>query len=395
MVRWDIFCTVVDNFGDIGTCWRLAQQLANEYEADVRLWVDNLSSFACLCPSIEVGKAQQCFGAVEIRHWTIGFPIVDVADVVIEAFACQLPAVYIAAMASRKVAPVWINLEYLSAEGWVEECHQLPSPQLRSPIKKYFFFPGVTEKTGGVLRESDLLVKRAAFGRSAAADFWSRLENSAVALDTKSNVVFDQTNVAARIVEPPTDNELRISLFCYNNSALPDLLQYWSNGAVAVRVLTLPGAATDQVAIWIGKRLSPGDKVSRGSLTVQALPFLPQPDYDKLLWACDVNFVRGEDSFVRAQWAQRPFVWQIYPQTENSHYIKLDAFLSRYLGDFERADVVRRCWQAWNRIGDMGAAWRDFVENRPWIQQHCKDWASELDRAGNLADNLVRFVCGK
>ena len=168
--RWDIFCSVVDNYGDIGTCWRLAQQLADEHDADVRLWVDRLDSFAGLCPFVSAGAEMQRVGPIEIRQWTSDFPAVEVADVVVEAFACELPASYIAAMAERAVAPVWINLEYLSAEDWVEDCHLLTSLHSRLSLTKYFFFPGFTLKTGGVLRERDLLADRSAFDRAAAAE---------------------------------------------------------------------------------------------------------------------------------------------------------------------------------------------------------------------------------
>ena len=144
MWRWDVFCTVVDNYGDIGTCWRLVQQLADEYQADVRLWIDNLESFACLCPSILTDAAVQHVGSIEIRHWPSDFPIVEPADVVVEAFGCELPASYIAAMARQTLAPVWINLEYLSAEAWVEDCHLLNSPHPSLPLAKSFFFPGFT-----------------------------------------------------------------------------------------------------------------------------------------------------------------------------------------------------------------------------------------------------------
>ncbi|MBC8113079.1 MAG: elongation factor P maturation arginine rhamnosyltransferase EarP, partial [Candidatus Saccharimonas sp.] len=280
----------------------------------------------------------------------------------------------IAAMAGRAVVPVWINLEYLSAEAWVDDCHLLPSPHPRWPLTKYFFFPGFTSKTGGLLRERDVPAARAAFDPTAAAEFWRSLG-----------------------VAPPTDDELRISLFCYDNPALPELLQCWADGPAAVLVLAAPGAATEQIAHWFGETLSPGTPFRRGSLMVQALPFLLQPDYDRLLWACDVNFVRGEDSFVRAQWAERPFVWQIYPQAENAHLVKLDAFLTRYLGEFQdsESDVVRRCWHAWNGTGDMAAAWQSYVANRHSLQRHGKVWANQLDRPGDLANNLARFVLGK
>lgn len=371
MWRWDIFCTVVDNYGDIGTCWRLAQQLAEEHDADVRLWVDRLQSFAQLCPAVSTDADQQCVGRVEIRRWRSDFPDVEAADVVIEAFACELPESYIAAMARRTVAPAWINLEYLSAEAWIEGCHRLASPRTKWPLTKYFFFPGFTPGTGGLLRERDLLASRAAFDSAAEADFWR-----SVGVPARSN------------------NELRVSLFCYQNAALPDLLRCWADGRDAVTVLATPGPAADQVADWFGVTFRPGAPFRRSSLTAYSLPFLPQADFDRLLWACDVNFVRGEDSLVRALWAGRPFVWQIYPQADEAHLVKLEAFLSRYLQGFDKSDVVRGCWHAWNGGGNIASAWPDFVANRRAIERQGKVWASTLDQMGDLANNLICFVRG-
>jgi uncharacterized repeat protein (TIGR03837 family) len=369
MGRWYIFCRVVDNYGDIGVCWRLAQQLAHEHEADVRLWVDQLQSFAQLCPAVSAEAEQQKVGRIEIRRWRADFPPVAVADVVIEAFACELPESYIAAMARQDVAPAWINLEYLSAEAWVEGCHRLPSLRTQWPLTKYFFFPGFTSKTGGLLREHDLHAKRAAFDASAEAKFWHDL------------------GIPAR-----SEHELRVSMFCYQNTSLPDLFQCWADGPGPVTVLATPGPAAEQAAGWFGTPFLPGTPLRRASLTVYPLPFLPQASFDRLLWACDVNFVRGEDSFVRAQWAVRPFVWQIYPQAEEIHMVKLDAFLLQYLAGFGKPASVRRFWQAWNGKGDIALAWADFVANRRAIEQQGEVWATRLDQIGDLAHNLVCFV---
>jgi uncharacterized repeat protein (TIGR03837 family) len=371
MWRWDIFCTVVDNYGDIGTCWRLAQQLACEHDVDVRLWTDRLQSFAQICPAVSIDADEQRVGQIEIRHWRSDFPTVEVADVVIEAFACELPETYIAAMARQSAAPVWINLEYLSAETWVEDCHRLSSLRTKWPLTKYFFFPGFTPRTGGLLRERNLLADRAAFDSAAEGEFWHSVG-----------------------VPPRSDRELRVSMFCYKNASLPDLLQCWANGPDAVTVLATPGPAADQIAGWFGEPLLPGVPLRRSTLAAYALPFLPQSSFDRLLWACDVNFVRGEDSFVRAQWAGRPFVWQIYPQTEEVHLVKLEAFLGRYLDRCEKSAVVRRNWHAWNGRDDIASVWPDFAANRKAIEQHGKVWASTLDQMGDLADNLVRFVRG-
>jgi uncharacterized repeat protein (TIGR03837 family) len=372
MRRWDLFCRVVDNYGDIGICWRLARQLADydsEGEICVRLWVDDLESFARLCPAISPRLPVQTVGSVEVCHWSAEFPNVDAADVVIEAFACELPPAYVAAMARRPDPPVWINLEYLSAEDWVEGCHLLPSPHPTYPLTKYFFFPGFTSRTGGLLRERDLMRIRSAFDGTAEAAFWQSIG-----------------------IPPRLNDELRVSLFCYANPAVPEFLQSCAEGATPIRVLTSPGAATEQASQWLGRELGVGRSVQVGALTVYAIPFLSQDDYDRLLWSCDVNFVRGEDSFVRAQWAQRPFVWQIYPQVEDAHFIKLDAFLNRFLAGVRNPTVISDCWRAWNDRGRIPFAWPNYVANLAEIRRYGEVWACQLDHAENLANNLVRFV---
>ena len=372
--RWDLFCKVVDNFGDIGVCWRLARQLASEHSIAVRLWVDDLDRFQKLCPAFSSQSGVQRIDSIEIRHWPMNFPDLappEVADVVIEAFGCELPARYVAAMNRRRVAPLWINLEYLSAESWVEECHGLLSPQPHSSLKKYFYFPGFTPQTGGLLREQGLFNEREAFDEQARGVFW------------------DSLGIAA-----PTADELRISLFCYENNALPVMLNEWATGDRPIGVVATSGLAARQVESWFGEQLPERGILRRGSLTVYGIPFLSQAGYDRLLWACDINFVRGEDSFVRAQWAQQPFIWQIYPQAEEAHFAKLDAFLNRFLDSYPDSRSIRECFLAWNGKGKMAESWRKFAENRPLLGQHGKVWARQLDQTGDLANNLVSFVRG-
>jgi uncharacterized repeat protein (TIGR03837 family) len=369
MQRWDIFCRVVDNYGDIGTCWRLARQLADEHQADVRLWVDQLQTLARLCPAVSPTAERQRVGQIEVCRWRGDLSGVEAADVVVEAFACELPESYLTAMARRNVAPVWINLEYLSAEEWVEGCHRLPSPRPRRPRGKYFFFPGFTPRTGGLLRERNLSAEREAFDGRAEGEFWHSVG-----------------------VPDRSETELRVSMFCYTNASLAELLRCWAEGRDAVTVLATPGPAGEQVAAWFGRPWETGMPLRRSGLTAWQLPMLSPSGFDRLLWACDVNFVRGEDSFVRAQWARRPFVWQPYPQTEESHNVKLDAFLGRYLTGFEKSAVVRRCWHAWNGRGDIASAWAEFVAHRKDIERHAGVWANTLDQMGDLADNLARFV---
>ena len=364
----------MDNYGDIGVCWRLARQLAGERGHRVRLWVDDLKSFARLCPDIDPALDGQVCRGVEVRHWGASFPAVAPGDVVIEAFACELPESFIRAMATRPVAPRWINLEYLSAEDWVTGCHGLPSPH--GALLKYFYFPGFVPGTGGLLLEDGLLRERDAFqsDEGARAALWQRLG-----------------------VAPPVPGEMRVSLFSYANVATLDLLEAWSASEAPVTCLVPEGTATAALAAGaFGGDPSVGSVWRRGALTLSILPFLEQPDYDRLLWACDVNFVRGEDSFVRAQWAGRPFVWHIYPQAEDAHHLKLGAFLDVYCAGMapDAATAVRGLWRGWNGVAPAGIAesWRGFRASLPVLTTFAPAWAGRLAGLGGLATNLEKFV---
>ena len=286
--HWDIFCHVVDNFGDIGIAWRLARGLVAEHGLSVRLWVDDMQAFQRIWPTVDPEAAEQSCEGVTVRAWLTPFPATEPAQVVVEAFGCPLPESYLAAMSAQSPPPVWINLEYLSAEPWVADHHGLPSPHPSLPLTKYFFFPGYTPATGGLLAEANLDARRAAFTRSQIPAFWRRFE-----------------------MNPPEDDELRVSLFAYENPALPALLDAWAADERPVTCLVPEGRVIPQLAAWLSVAgLRAGDAHRRGALQLHILPFLDQDQYDHLLWACGLNFVRGEDSCVRAQWAARPLVWQ-------------------------------------------------------------------------------------
>lgn len=372
---WDIFCTVVDNYGDIGVCWRLARQLAAEHGLRVRLWVDDLASFAKICPDIVAGRDSQHSHGVEVRWWREPFPAVSPAEVVVEAFACNPPASYVEAMAARQPKPAWINLEFLSAENWVQGCHALPSPHPSLPLVKHFFFPGFVAGTGGLLAEQGLAQARDRFQRSAAeqARFWEALGMPA-----------------------PRAGELQVSLFCYPHDGVAALLRAWAAERTPVRCLVPEGTATAALsAFFVAERLAAGAILRKAKLEVRIFPFLDQDRYDRLLWACDLNLVRGEDSFVRGLWAARPLLWQIYPQKEGTHWPKLEAFLGLYCQGLpaETAAALTGFWRAWNK-GDgtaVAAAWTGFWEHRLALQAHALRWAEQLAKTGNLANNLAQF----
>lgn len=369
-----LFCKVVDNYGDIGICWRLARQLEQEHGIGVTLWVDDLQSFKRICPQVAPNLELQLVSGVTVRHWRKQqgiFTAQDVADIVIEFFACDIPPGYIKAMSERQVRPVWLNLEGLSAEEWVEGCHALPSPQPQSLVK-YFFFPGFTARTGGLLLESGLLAQRQAFQQDAAA----------------MSSFLGQFGVTAAEME-----SLKISLFCYPQAPLAALFGAWQDNGKAITCLVPEGVAADAVQAFLGQAATAGASATRGALTLRVLPFVPQPDYDKLLWACDLNFVRGEDSFVRAQWAAKPFIWHIYPQDKDLHHVKLNAFLQATSAKTASLVAFSLGWNgAAGETTDWNAAWRRFDADLPEIARLSTDWEQQLLANGDLAANLCKFV---
>jgi uncharacterized repeat protein (TIGR03837 family) len=304
-MRWDLFCRVIDNHGDAGVCWRVAAELAARGET-VRLWMDDASMLRWMAPLGAPG--------VEVVAWTDPAPDLVPGDVVVEAFGCDPPEAFVARMAAAPAPPAWLNLEYLSAESYVERSHGLPSPVLAGPgtgLVKRFFYPGFSGRTGGLLRERDLPARRAAFDRAA----WLRQRGVELAAGARA-----------------------VSLFCYEPAALAGLLQQLAAGPQPTHLLVTAGRARGAVEA-LGAR-------DTGALRLHFLPLLSQRDYNQLLWSCDLNFVRGEDSFVRGLLAGVPSVWQIYPQDDDAHVAKLEAFL----GWLQPPPGLRDFFLAWNGV---------------------------------------------
>jgi len=375
---WDIFSAVVDNFGDIATCWRLARHLCDEHGQSVRLWVDDLVTMQRLVPATRIEAAFQDMDGIEVRRWSADFPPVRPAEIVVEAFACPLPESYLIAM--RETRPLWINLEYFSAEDWAQGCHGLPSMQGHG-LRKFFFFPGIQPGTGGLLRERDLLERRDAFlGDAGQRRTWC-----------------ERWRVPA-----PEEGGLSLSLFTYEHPAPSAMLRALGQAGEPVTAYAPAGRTLNSLrGLFPEEALRPGVSLELGRLRLHILPFLPQIEYDALLWLCDVNFVRGEESLARAIWSGKPFIWHVYPTEDRAHLDKLNAFLAAYarhapaLEDTTFADLMR----AWNEAGGMPVeppidwlmALKNLRQHTPWFQQR----AALLAQADDLATQLVKFVASK
>jgi uncharacterized repeat protein (TIGR03837 family) len=374
-MRFDIACRVVDNYGDAGVALRLARILVAEHGAAVTLWIDDCKSLARIAPGLDATSHDTDCGGIRVRALEPSTAPDAAPDVIVEAFGCGLPDTWLDAMQATSRAPVWINLEYLSAESWVDGAHGLPSRHPSRPLTRWFFFPGFTIETGGLLRERGLAEARDARATNpdARAAPWTSLG-----------------------LAPPADGALTVSLFCYPNDALPALLDAWADGDAPVACLVPEGVASAAIDRFLhGALPGPGGVARAGSLALAVVPFVDQAAFDRRLWASDLDIVRGEDSFVRAQWAARPLVWQAYPQAEGAHRAKLTAFADRYGAtlDGSTRDAWRVFQDAFN-AGDgpaLAAAWHPLQRALPALGTHARRWAAELARLPDLTSQLVDF----
>ncbi len=131
------------------------------------------------------------------------------------------------------------------------------------------------------------------------------------------------------------------------------------------------------------------------------MPFVPQRDYDALLWSCDLNLVRGEESFVRALWAARPMIWQAVPQADDAHRPKVRAFVDAWARDASPSPAAARgvaaVHEAWNAPHDasaaaLPAALHALLDALDDVVGACRRWAAANAGTPDLANRLVGFV---
>lgn len=380
---WDVFCRVIDNFGDIGVCWRLACDLAQRGQ-QVRLWVDDARALAWMAPQVQ-WQADQALGlstgqgqqGVTVCHWQDAEQLDQLApgllagDVVVEAFGCDPPDAFVARMqvhAAGGAPAQWINLEYLSAEDYVERSHGLRSPVWSGAgkgLQKRFFYPGFTPSTGGLLREPELIARR---GQELGSPTQKQayLQKLGLRLPPQAPLVL---------------------LFCYESAPVAALLDRLTKQIPQAHVLLTPGPASRLARLWAQRNPAFASHLHE-------LPALPQTEFDRLLWCCDLNLVRGEDSAVRALWAGRPHIWHIYEQDDGVHAAKLDAFMARWQAGWPEPlrEETRAWWLAWNHLAPMPdhlPSWQ--AADCPWrvFSEKARD---RLLTQQDLTSQLIHFV---
>lgn len=401
----DIFCQIVDHYGDIGVTWRLAKQLRTEHHIAIRLWVDDLNVFSHIEPRVNALVDQQLIDQIDIRRWLIDGPVATPFPIVITSFSCSLSSTWVERMAAQSHY-CWVELEYLSAEQWVETHHGLSS-QRADGLVPTFFYPGFTEHTGGLIRERDLIKTR---------DTWQADVKQQTQFLEKIGVRFNAEQ------DPP----FLISLFAYPQAPFQsffnalnelnvndlnaldtgDTLDALDSGDMFEKseAKNFLGDVTphnkikcQNVHVLISESVTlPDDLITPSHVTWQRIPFLTQPDYDRLLWSMNLNIVRGEDSFVRALWAGKPMIWHIYRQTENTHLTKLAAWLAR-TNLPKPVQETMMSWSSPDQTHSLETALSTALLPLNWADWQIKttQFTHNLALLPDLATNLAHFCQAK
>ena len=321
----DLLCKVVDNYGDIGVVYRLARALrALENPPRLRLVVDDLASFARVAPGLDSSASFQVFRGWTVVRWSAPDGTGDERAieefhrkkprVVIECFGCGRPD-WLEAILFDPADPVprlIVDLEYLSAEDFADDFHRLPS-MTRSPlVRKVLFMPGFTAKTGGLILD----------GPFAGADGHAMGEEARQAARAAARTAIRKAT--AEELGLPTDADRRFWVFVFGYERdFARIVQDLALFNAGKSILVLAAAGKSQGCFreaW---------ETAGKPFPVAFLPFLGQETWDAALSSADFSIVRGEDSFSRACLADRPFLWQAYPQDGRHQLVKVRAFLAR------------------------------------------------------------------
>jgi uncharacterized repeat protein (TIGR03837 family) len=346
-MRIAIFCRTIDNYGDVGVSWRLARALQHTWGAAVTFYLDRLEIMQKWYPAL-------CFGEVientQIAPWAAALSS-PTPDITLEMFGASLDENFIDHMTATKAPPFWANIEYLSSEDWVDGANGNKAAHPRTGLPKHTFIPGLHEKGAGLLIEDDFFARRDHFQNDINAENAWRAKNFL----------------------PLRDGRCKdISLFAYSHAPLERLYDAFKNVKTPFR-------------IFVPEDLYPGLQLP-SSVTLIRYPFLQQDDYDRLLWAMDANFVRGEDSLSRAVLAGRPLIWQPYAQENNFHEVKLAAFLQKYKENsgFLNLTTLEKSHALWNGAASFDATDLLHIVIDPAWRQAAKA-VSDRIKAHNLS----------
>ena len=378
----DIFCEIIDNYGDIGVVYRTAKELQKIFpKSKIRVFLNRLDEFKKINSQVIDLPSQNIDG---IEYITFDYLRDNAnklltAQVIIEAFGCQIPKEYIEIAYDN--SELLINLEYLSAEDWIEDFHLQSSPLGRGKLKKVFFMPGFTEKSGGVIADSNYL---------------ERIQR------VLENKEFYEKKYLSDIED--RENKIIGTLFSYEKNFTP-LLEDLKKLDKDVVILAM-GEKTQDSLRKILKNFSIEDfrnSLKYGKIEIRFLNFLNQEEYEELINIVDFNFVRGEDSFIRAVLTGKPYMWHIYCQEEYAHMDKIEGFLDKYrkvIENFSDEDFLLNMekffkdynFRKENSLELGKESYLYFFENLAKIEKYNTIFRDFLIQKCNLINKLKDFI---
>lgn len=378
----DIFCEIIDNYGDIGVVYRTAKELQKIFpKSKIRAFLNKLDEFKKINSQVLDLPSQNIDGIEYITFDYLRDNANELltAQVIIEAFGCQIPEEYMEIAYDN--SELLINLEYLSAEDWIEDFHLQSSPLGRGKLKKVFFMPGFTEKSGGVIADSNYL---------------ERIQR------VLENKEFYEKKYLSDIED--RENKIVGTLFSYEKNFTP-LLEDLKKLDKDVVILAM-GEKTQDSLRKILKNFSIEDfrnSLKYGKIEIRFLNFLNQEEYEELINIVDFNFVRGEDSFIRAVLTGKPYMWHIYCQEEYAHMDKIEGFLDKYrrvienFGDEDFLLNMEKFFKDYNfrkeNSLELGKeSYLYFFENLAKIEKYNTIFRDFLIQKCNLINKLKDFI---
>lgn len=358
MLSFDIFCNVIDNFGDLGVCLRLSMDLSS-LGHKVYLYCDSLETYEKIKPKNLLENNNK----LNIFKWDHNLQY-KASDIVILAFSCHLSDNLLDEIKNKQ--STIINLEYLSAEDFVESCHLRPS--FINNLNAYFFFPGVTNKTGSIVIEKTFKDKI----------------NSYYKDKSKLNLLNDFKK---------NDYERKVSVFSYENKQIEYLVNAFSKSKKHTLMQVFEGKSLDNLNKILHLNLKINETHNIDNLTIKAIAMTDIITYDDILLNSDINLVRGEDSIVRAMLCGKPFLWQIYIQDEDTHIVKLNAMLARIknvVKDKANMDNFIKLLNSYNGNGDYLLN-IDIDKEENNMKTIAKLWSLYLQNLGSQTTNLIEF----
>ena len=386
-----VLCKVVDNFGDIGVVWRLCCQLSNQikkenFTSKINLIVDDLASFNKICNSVDSNKSFQIVENINIFNWNDEKLCYDEfskndgenLSVILEVFQCGRPLWMEKILFEDKLQRTVqiIMIDYLTAEKYAEDFHCLQSLTRSSKVQKVNFMPGFTNKTGGLIIDSEWEHFCDYKNNKTLLCFtydrnWDALANAC----KKSNYI-------EKVLIAPGKGFESLKKSFYSD------LGFTTNPKNG-RVKALSKACLDRTY-----------SIKDSNLKIEELSFMNQNEWDKMLKNCGVLFIRGEESMSRACLSGIPFVWHAYPQSDEYQLIKVRALLERMSIHFKCEDfkIIEKVWILINSAEseveqeEFEKAILDFFDNAEKLVYGFREFALDLRKNGDLCSNLMTFI---